>query len=152
MISARERLLALETKGFLFHGSPVLLERLSPRQPMIFNKQAGKSERHGNPCVATTSFAEIAIFRAIVNWQNFPIKNFSSSFGVGSEGKRFAATREILNQLEGKTGYVYVFSQNGFSEFSSMEWRSECEMKPLEIIAVSAKDLPENIREESIKK
>ena len=148
MSDTRERLLALETDGrFLFHGSPILVEKLIPKQPTNFDKKTGKEERHGDPCVAATNFAEIAIFRAIINPRNFPDKGYGSSFGMTSkENVRLTVKRRVWQQRKGKMGYVYVFSLNGFSRFSRMEWRSECEVKPLEVITVSVEDLPKNIK------
>jgi len=144
----RERLLALETDGkFLFHGSPFLVEELIPKQPTIFNRKTRKEKRHGDPCVAATNFAEIAIFRAIINPRNFPDKGYGSSFRVTPEGNIcLTVTRKVWQQLEGKTGYVYVLPLNGFSKFSRMEWRSGSEVKPLEIIPVSAEDLSKDIQ------
>ena len=143
----KEKLLALQAESrYVFHGSPVLLEELTPRQPTITNMETGKQEGHGDPCVAATPLAEIAIFRAIVNPVNFPFRGYGSSFGVGPDGNpRFSVTEKVLRNLAGKIGYVYVFERQGFSQFSEMEYRSAKAVKPIMAVAVSAEDLPENI-------
>jgi hypothetical protein len=149
MGNARERLLTLEAEGrFLFHGSPLLLEELIPKQLVNFDRKTGKKSKDGNPAVAATPFASIAIFRAIVNPRNFPFgRGYGSSFGITPEGNiRLEVTRKTWEHLRGKTGYVYVLSRQGFSPFRSWDWRSESKVVPLEVIAISAEDLPKNIQ------
>lgn len=150
MDNARERLLALETEGkFLFHGSPLLLEELTPRQPVNFDRKTGDMKNDGNPCVAATHLAEIAIFRALTHMTQFSGGGCGSSFGLTPEGDiRLELTRKAWKQVKGKTGYVYVLPRNEFSRHSpsSMEWRSAHKMRPLEVIMVSAEDLPKNIK------
>ncbi len=148
MVSAKERLLAFEMDGsFLFHGSPFLVKELIPKQPTDFNKKTGKVEKDGNPCVAATPVAEIAIFRAITHRANFSGKGYASSFGTRPGGYlHFAVTRKLWKQLDGKIGYVYVLSRSGCLRFSPIELRFEQKVRPLEVIAVSAEDLPNNIK------
>ena len=147
MGNARERLLALEVEGkFLFHGSPLLLEELTPRQPVNFDRKTGEMRKDGNPCVAATHFAEIAIFRALTHMTQFSGRGCGSSFGLTPKGNiRLELTRKAWKQVRGKTGYVHVLSCNEFSRFSHSEWRSERKVRPLEVITVSAEDLPKNI-------
>jgi len=142
-LSIRERLSSLEKEGkFVFHGSAREIEILEPRQPYI-----EKGEKHGNPCVATTPFADIAIFRAIVNEDNFSHKDYSSSFGFDSDkGIELCASQDILDDLGDKKGFVYVLDKSLFEKFSGMEWRSEGPVKPIEVIAVTAEDLSPNIQ------
>lgn len=148
MSDIRERLLRLEAEDkFLFHGSPLLFKELAPQQPVNFDRKTGEMRQDGDPCVAATHIAEIAIFRAIVNSRNFPGKSYGSSFRVTPKGNsELTVTRKVWKRLEGKMGYVYILPRNEFSKHSRMEWRSEHEVRPLEIIAVSAKDLPKNIK------
>jgi len=143
--NARERLLILETEGkFLFHGSPLLLKELIPKQLVNFDRKTGEKSKDGNPAVAATQFVDIAIFRAIVNPRNFPFgKGYGSSFGMTPEGNiRLEITQKTWEHLQGKMGYVYVLPRQGFSPFRSWDWRSEREVVPLEVITVSAEDLP----------
>jgi len=142
----KERLLNLEKEGrFVFHGSASETQKLTPKQPMIYDNKLKKQREHGASCVAATSFAEVAIFRAIINPQNFDFKGYRSSFGVSNGKQEFTTTKRVFDQVEGKTGYVHVLDKESFNRFSSMEWRSEEGVKPVEIIQVTSKDLPENI-------
>lgn len=145
----KKRLLTLEAKGdFVFHGSSSEFKELEPRQPMIYDKKIKKEKEHGNPCVTATPFADIAIFRAIINKQNFPFKGYSSSFGFSKRMNKnyFSTTKKVFDQLKGKKGCVYVLDKSYFKKFSSMEYRSEKIEKSLEVISVDYKDLPGNIK------
>ncbi|GEM_PF-1067652 len=140
----REKLLALEKEGiFVFHGSPVGgIEALEPRQAVIGRNQ----KKHGEPCVAATGFAEIAIFRAIINYENFP-EGCASTFGLKHGLPYFETTEAIRENLTGKTGYVYVFNKSDFEQFGKSNFESRCnkKIKPIEIIEVTSNDLPKNI-------
>jgi len=142
-LSPREKLLSFEKEGkFVFHGSARQIETLEPRQPCI-----GKDEKHGDPCVATTPFVDIAIFRAIINEDNFPQKTYSSSFGFDSDkGIELHASQIVLDNLKDKKGFVYALDKSLFKKFSGMEWRSEKTIKPNEVILVTADDLPSGIK------
>jgi len=141
--SVRERLLDLEKSGkFVFHGSAREIETLEPRQPYI-----ERGEKHGNPCVATTPFVDIAIFRAIINEDNFAEKDYSSSFSFDSDkGIELNASQVVLNNLKDKKGFVYVLDKSLFEKFSGMEWRSEQSVKPVEVVEVTTEDLSDNIK------
>jgi hypothetical protein len=143
MSNTRERLLSLEKeRRFVFHGSAHRVEILEPRQPYM-----NKNEKHGNPRVATSPFADIAIFRAIVNDSNFPLKTHVSSFSFDSDkGVGLYASQDILNNINNKQGFVYVLDKSLFKKFSGMEWRSEQAVEPIEVILVTAQDLSENIQ------
>jgi len=147
-LSPREKLLSLEKEGkFVFHGSPDSIEILEPKQPLIFNKQSKAREKHGEPCVAATPYADIAIFRAVVNPRNFPEKGYASSFGVNKDNTaRLCATKQVLENIKDKKGFVYVLDKSSFEKFSDMEWRSEQIIKPNEVILITADDLPSNIQ------
>jgi hypothetical protein len=143
----KEKLLALEKEGkYVFHGSAVKIGKLEPRQPEIFNTKEQKTEAHGEPGVSATPFAEVAIFRAIVNKQNFPSIKYASSFGLDRGGSKliFDASKEVLERLKSGDykGYVYVLDKESFGKFSSIEWRSGEAAAPIEIIEVSSRDLP----------
>lgn len=145
---AREKLLFLEKENrYVFHGSPSLLGKLEPRQPFTSVKETGKEEKHGEPSIAATPFADIAIFRAIINPQNAPIKKYTSGFGYSGENLKyklnFETTPETVEEVRDKFGYIYVFDKDLFEKFSDMEWRANKEMVPLQTIRVSFKDLPE---------
>lgn len=149
MSKSKDRLLILETEGkFLFHGSPLLSKELHLKQPVNYEKITGKEIQDGNPCVAATPFAKIAIFRALTHQsQFFGQKGCGSSFGLTTEGNiRLVITRKAWKQLKEKTGYVYVLDRKQFSIRSAWDWRSENKVTPLEIVTVTAKDLPKEIR------
>jgi hypothetical protein len=147
-LSPREKLLSFEKEGkFVFHGSSDSIEILEPKQPLIFNKQSKAKEKHGEPCVAATPHADIAIFRAIVNPRNFSEKGYASSFGVNKNNTiRLCATKQVLENIKDKRGFVYVLDISLFKRFSGMEWRSNQAIKPNEVILVTADDLPRGIK------
>ena len=143
--SVREKLLSLEKEGkFVFHGSAAKLDYLEPQQAFNFDIQAKKNEKHGEPCVAATPFADIAIFRAIINKKNFP-DEFTSRFSFDDGIVKFFATKEILDNLNDKKGKVYILDKHLFEKFSGMEFRSDKKVKPIQIVTVGAEDLPQNI-------
>lgn len=147
-LSLRERLLSLEKEGkFVFHGSPDNIDTLEPRQPFISNIKSKIKEKHGEPCVVATPRADIAIFRAIVNPKNFPEKEYASSFSINKDDTlRLCATKQVLENIKDKRGFVYVLDKSLFKRFSGMEWRSKQTIKPNEVILVTAEDLFPNIQ------
>ncbi|MBR9683046.1 hypothetical protein GOV03_00725 [Candidatus Woesearchaeota archaeon] len=145
--SSRERLLSLEREGkFVFHGSPIVIEILEPRQANNWDEKTKKMEKDGEPCIVATPFAEVAIFRAVVNSKNVEEGNFKSEFSMNEGGLlKFSASRETLEKIKGKKGLVYILNKSDFEQFSDMEWRASKELKPQEAIEVTSNDLPENI-------
>ena len=147
MSPAKRRLLELEREGYVFHGSENSFNRLEPKQSyIIINEEEIKD---GEPAVFASQFADIAIFMAIINETNCP-KGFRSGFSYEDSKLSFRATQETLDQITPQAkGYVHVFKKEDF------KFRSECQMvsfsfvTPLEILEVSADDLPENIVFES---
>ena len=103
--------------------------------------------KDGDPCIAASPYADIAIFRAIVNDVNFSDYSYSSNFGVeGRDGKetvKLGASLCVTDNLAGKKGVVYVFNRDGFRlhEAGVMEWRCDIEMAPSEKIEVCADDI-----------
>ncbi|MAF20073.1 MAG: hypothetical protein CMI55_00115 [Parcubacteria group bacterium] len=144
----KKRLVILKAKGdFVFHGSSSIIKELEPRQPMIYDEKIKKEIKHGNLCVAATPFISIALFRAIINKQNFPFKGYQSSFGFSKQKNKcyFNTTERVFSQIKGKKGYVHVLSKKNFKRFSTMEYRSERTERPSEIISVDYEDLPDDI-------
>lgn len=142
MSETRRALHELEATGqYLFHGSPVSdIEEMEPRQ--AFDWSSGMKEKDGDPCVATTPFADVAIFRSIVNedWTSFE-KNDDGSLS-------FKASEKALESSKKGSGYVYVFKKDAFKPHQDpqgMEWRAHSPQKPTQFIHVSFRDLPENI-------
>jgi hypothetical protein len=149
-LSSREKLLAFEKENrFVFHGSPDEIKILEPRQPLVFNVQKKKREKHGEPCVAATPYADIAIFRAIINQKNYPTGDYVSFFKVSKEGlMEFGTTKQVLERIKEKKGFVYVLNKEAFKRFSNsnMEWRASEAIKPEDVFLVTAEDLPSNIQ------
>ncbi len=146
--ATKKKLFALQKKGFLFHGSPFRIDKLELRQPSNFNIKKNKYVKHGKHCVAATPFADIAIFRAIINKTHFPPKgkDYAAQFGIKSKKINLATTKKVLQKLSNQFGYVHVFDKKQFSRRSVWEWRSYKEIKPLKVIKVTVGDLNDNIK------
>jgi hypothetical protein len=146
-MTPRKKLLALEAKGqFLFHGSPFDLEKLTPTQSYNWDRKTGEKYEDGKPAVAATDIADIAIFRALTHKFQFLSNNqwCGTSFGLTPKGEvRLEATPGAWEELEkGKTGYVYVILRKGFANNDKgWDWRSRKEVKPIEVIKITSKDL-----------
>lgn len=156
---SKEKLLSLEEAGeYLFHGSPDgNIEELEPRQSTHIPdlNDPTKSIPDGRPAVSTTPHAELAIFRAIVNSKNVDLQEWHSGFGVTDDTKEFrVSSPEVLEQVEGKKGFVYAFDKKNFKPYTrgkgedegrpeSMEWRAYEKVRPVEVVEVTDKDLPD---------
>ncbi len=153
-MSNKEKLLQLEKEGkYVFHGSPDgEIKALEPRQGRHVPNldKPSKIILDGNPAVSATPYLDFAIFRAIINKKNVKF-NFNSGFGFRDGKKEFrVSSKEVLEVVKDKKGFVYVFNKNEFEPYSrdgkahegSMEWRSHEEVKPIEIIEVDYKYLP----------
>ena len=146
MSENRAKLLALEKTGkYVFHGTTENINILEPRQAYNDNRKTNKRERDGEPAVFATPYADVAIFRSLINPINVK-GNSSSQFGMSKKGLLFSATENLINQAEKKIGKVYVLDKTKFKQFKGMQCRSEETMIPLEVIEVTTKDLPKNIK------
>ncbi|MBP9856066.1 MAG: hypothetical protein KBC48_02050 [Candidatus Pacebacteria bacterium] len=155
----KQKILELEKTGeYVFHGSTNgEIEILEPRQSTHIEDITNlddDGEPDGLPAVAATPYAEIAIFRAIVNGANLSMPH-TSGFGFKRDHKDQMYFRirpeEALDQVyDNKKGYVYIFNKTDFEPYlrdgepdeSAMEWRCYKPIKPLEIIEVTSADLP----------
>ncbi|MBD3251397.1 hypothetical protein GF380_03000 [Candidatus Uhrbacteria bacterium] len=120
-----------------------MLTKHLPKQP--YDYTSGSKKEHGEPCVATTPYANIAIFRSLVYTDR-------SSFGSYEDGRlEFKASKQALEDAKSHTGYIYVLRKEGFAPYGpeekTMEWRSPNAMKPEKVIKVTPDDLPPNIQE-----
>ena len=154
---SKEKLALLqETNQYVFHGSPDgTIEVLEPKQSTYLPEASKPAESipDGKPAISATPYADLATFRAIINNQNIPLKEYASGFGIDGDGKRTfqVSTEEVLEYVKGKKGYVYVFDKNKFEPYSRdgrprsiyMEWRAYEPIKPVEVIEVTDEDLPE---------
>ena len=145
----RERLLSLEKEGnYVFHGSPVIIDNLVPKQALNKNQETGEMEPHGEPAVCATKHADLAIFRALTNFTD-DIGPSNVSFGTDENGKpQFSASSNVIELAKIKTGQVYVLNVKGFDPLieGGSEYRSSETVTPVEVIEVSFDDLPKNIQ------
>lgn len=149
----KERLHELELKNsYVFHGSPDgNIEMLEPRQGRHIPDLSNPTQfiLDGNPAVSATPYADIAIFRAIINRKNIKL-DYNSGFSV-TNGKPYfrVASQDVLYEAKDKKGFVYIFDKKEFEPYSrdgnarpeSMEWRSYKPIKPLDKIEVYYDDL-----------
>lgn len=141
----KKRLLALEKEGkYVFHGSQYKVDVFEPRQAKIGSRE-GKMENDGYPAVSSTTLAEISIFRSLTNPDEDTRAQYRpavTDFNGGSP----LMTQNALDYAKTIMGRVYVFDKNLFKHYRGSEWRSEKPVTPIEVIEVTAGDLPKNIR------
>jgi hypothetical protein len=139
IISPRERLLKLEKEGlYVFHGTTAQVDCLEPQQAYNDN------EKDGKPAVFATPFADVAIYRSLINGDNLnePSEN---QFGTTDDGIYFKASQNLLENAKNIIGKVYVLDKEKFKDFKGTECRLEESISPIEVIEVTANDLPANI-------
>jgi hypothetical protein len=142
----KEKLHTLEQTGnFLFHGSPHVLDILEPRQAQTIKDEKVGMVDDGEPAVATSPFADVAIFRALINSVNIFGNYYTSSFSYRNGALSFTTNQETLEQAKSCIGYVYVFNKSDFEKYSPMEYRSLKAVTPIEVVKVTFVDLPNNI-------
>lgn len=141
----RRKLLALEKEGkYVFHGSPDVVVTLEPRQGYDLNKETGEMEKDGEPAIFATPYADVAIFRALINASGVSGES-KSSFGINGEQLHFSATKNLLDQAKSKIGRVYILDKQKFQNFEGMQCRSDKSISPIGVIEVSVDDLSQNI-------
>ncbi|MFH0852249.1 MAG: hypothetical protein V1845_01415 [bacterium] len=153
MSEAKRELLRFEMDGkYVFHGSPLNLNKLEPRQAFDFDKEKGGLAEDGKPAVCATDRAEVAIAKAIF-WQRpefAGIFHWLWGYEVNEKGEKsivFEASRNTLEQLKAikdkLRGYIHVFSKSGFEQYRNDEWRTYKEVNPEKVIEVRFEDLPD---------
>lgn len=141
----RKKLLALEKDGkYVFHGSPDVIYTLEPRQAYNINQETGQEEKDGNPAVFATPNADVAIFRALISGRNVS-EDLESKFGMNERGMHFSATQNLLDSAKDKMAKVYVLDKSKFTNFEGTQCRSEESIVPIQVVEITAEDLPENI-------
>ncbi|MFA6995416.1 MAG: hypothetical protein WC249_03365 [Patescibacteria group bacterium] len=139
VINPRERLLKLEKEGhYVFHGSKALVDRLEPQQAYNNN------QKDGAPAVFATPFADVAIYRSLINTNNINGPS-ESQFGTTGDGVYFKASQNLVDSAKNITGKIYVLDREKFKNFKGTECRLEEPIDPIEVIEVTANDLPTNI-------
>ncbi len=142
----REKLLLLEKEGkYVFHGSPDFIKTLDPHQAYNRSAETEKMEKDGEPAVFATPYADVAIFRALINIKDV-VGESESNFGINGERLHFSTTKNLLDQAKKKIGKVYVLGKQKFKDFEGMQCRSEESIVPIEIIEVTVEDLPDDIQ------
>ncbi len=147
--NSKEYLHSLESQGlYVFHGSPFDLGELEPQQAHQSVQQNDGSfieVPDGEPAVYATPNVDVAIFMSLFNGTNF--SDIYSGFYPSLEGPHFWISQNAFDQLQksSASGFIYVFNMEDFKPQSSLESVSYNKVKPLEIIKVTIKDLPENI-------
>ncbi len=145
IISGKEKLHKLEQSSeFVFHGSPHLLQTLEPRQAQTIKDKEVGMVNDGEPSVVTSPFADVAIFRSVINNTNI-VNSYHSGFSYKNNVLSFTTNDETWEQAKDCTGYVYVFNKSDFEQRSPMEYRSNKAVEPIQTIEVRFEDLPENI-------
>jgi len=141
----KERLYKLQRNGhYVFHGSPVESVKLTPQQAFNKNKETGEMEKHGEPAIFATPYADIAIFRALINGKGVEGAS-SSSFGVDGKNFNYGASQNLIDAAKTKIGKIYVFDKSKFSRVKGTECRCLEEIEPVEVIDVMVEDLPKDI-------
>jgi len=139
----RERLLLLEKEGrYVFHGSSDIIESIEPWQAYNQNKETGEMEKDGNPAIFATPYADVAIFRALI--QGTDLEN---EFGIDDNGQlHFIADKKLIERVKNKIGKVYVLDKSKFGNFRGLDCKNEEAIIPIEVIEITVNDLPKNIK------
>jgi hypothetical protein len=130
-----------KTDRYLFHGSPIKLRVIEPRQ--AYNN----FQPDGQPAVVVTPYYEIAVFRAIMLAVKAKLgRQYFSGFSADHGRLSFRANQETLATAKtGVGGFVHILDRDDFQKHNSMEHRSLQAVLPVQIIEVNADDLPPNI-------
>ncbi len=141
---AKEKLLALEATGkFVFHGSPnPNIEALEPRQATTFEN--GVEVPDDKPAVHATSYADVAIFMALINKDNCP-HGYDSGFEYQGKPVFYASQKTIDQLTPDKKAFIYVFDREKFAQRGKLQVICYEKVEPNEMIEISAADLPSNI-------
>jgi len=147
--TGREKLLRLEKEGkFVFHGSDALLNALEPRQAQKFDEAKGVNIGDGEPALFASKFADMAIFRALIS-EKLINEESNNGFGTTEDNSpQFYATRNLIEAAKNRIGKVYVLNGESFKPtvIGGSEYRSTEIVKPVEVVEVTFKDLPTNIK------
>lgn len=144
--SSRERLSEFEASGkYVFHGSPVKLKSLEPRQGYGYDPETEKDEADGEPAIFATPKADAAIFHSLIRREQVQ-GDSNLNWGTDKRGDWiFSATQNLIDAAKDKVGYIHVFDKNDFSDSETIQGRAEKEVTPVEVIKVKYKDLPKDI-------
>jgi len=146
--SGKDKLKELEAEGkYVFHGSGLKSDMLEPRQAYNYPKNDKESRiPDGKPAVFASDIIDVAIFMAVVNKHNVPRTLRSGYVNLKDKGFRFMVTQETMNQIKNAKGFVHIFDKSEFENKGDTNvWIAQKIVKPIEVVEISEKDLPENI-------
>lgn len=140
------RLLELEKEDrYVFHGSPLRLDHLEPRQAVTWVDGVGVPD--GEPAIFASSLIDFAIFMALINRHNCPL-GLSSSCRLENNQLVFGASRETLDQLNESTRcFVHVFDRQNFKLRGGVEWVCLKQLVPVEIVEIRKADFRAAVKE-----
>ncbi|NTW30901.1 MAG: hypothetical protein HGA33_06470 [Candidatus Moranbacteria bacterium] len=143
MSAGRERLMSLEREGkYVFHGSPVKIAILEPRQAGGHDEETGRYENDGTRAVFASTYADCAIFRSLIH-----SREFENEMGINDANQlHFIADQVLMERAKGKIGYVYVLDKKDFGDFRGLDCTSKETMHPIEVVEVGFEDLPKAIK------
>lgn len=156
-IPSKEVLHKLESEGlYVFHGSAypdikVMIPKQGTHVPDVANPTSMILD--GRPGVSATPYADIAIFRAIINNENIKLDH-SSRFGLKESSTGYSlffnvSSPDVIDTARDKHGYVYAFNKLDFEKYDRegdltgerMEWRSYKPVRAIKKIKVLFDDI-----------
>jgi len=143
-IDSKERLKVLEQSGgYLFHGTPFLLNIFEPKQAYTENVE-GVAIPDGEPSVFASAEIETPIFRSIFHDSHFQGHegDFQSGFSNSGDKKDYInASQSAIDVCRGKEGYVYVFKREGFIFRGNKEWVAYTPVYPVAVFRSAFDDI-----------
>lgn len=127
---------------YVFHGSIEDISILEPKQ--AYNYKTWIKTEDWQKAIFATEYADIAIFRSLINHKNTRWDSHNN-FWVYNYKPVFYLTSNLLESARRKTGKIYVFEKEKFTDFSPMECRCYAKLLPIKVINVEYQDLPKNI-------
>lgn len=140
-----DKLRKYESSGeYVFHGSGCEIEEFEPRQAHNFIN--GEKIPDGSPAIFASSILDYAIFKALINKNNFPEGYHAGVSNKGTDKLYFSASKEVIDKLDKNfSGFVYVFPKSKFRQKSINEHVSFDKIKPIEKIKVYFEDFNQPI-------
>lgn len=134
---ALEKLAA--TKQFVFHGSKQKLNALEPRQAYSDNAPDGAP--------AVFAAGEHAVALAVFMALRGPGKSGFSTQSAHDGFFDLRADQAVIDHMRSQNavGYVHVLSKHEFTRDTHHQWRSPEVVRPIIVVPVTARDLPEAI-------
>jgi hypothetical protein len=151
----RQKLIDLQNSGkYVFHGSKIGgLDNLVPRQATDTNPATGELFEDGDPAISASPFCDLAIFVALLpSTPPASVKkelNEYSQYGTLNGEPYMATIKKTYDRMidPSNSGFVYVLERSSFSEYEKRgyEYRSMHSVQPVEVLRVTAADIPPSI-------